>query len=316
MPDKPAAEFAIDAALVRLLLASQAMDVIPDAAVLPLEKVAEGWDNEVWQLGDAYAVRLPRRALAAPLVLNEQRVLAGIATRLAPVGVRVPAPLVAGAPSDGYPWPWSVVPWIDGERSLDETPAERGAWAGGLARALGALHADAPDDHPINPFRGNPLATRADSIDERLRSLREARVLDSGSATALHATWQAGLAAAPWGRPPVWIHGDLHPGNLVTRDGALVGIIDFGDVTAGDPAYDLAVAWLAFDAAGRQRFTTIAGSRYDHDTWVRSRAWAAAVVLMLLAHSDDNPAYLALGRRAAEEVIGRSSRREPRSHLS
>lgn len=316
MPDKPAAETFIDASLVRLLLASQATDVIPDAAVLPLAKVAEGWDNEVWRLGDSYAVRLPRRALAAPLVLNEQRVMAAIAARLAPTGVRVPAPLVAGAPSDGYPWAWSVVPWIDGERALDEMPAARGAWAGQLARVLGALHADAPDDHPINPLRGNPLATRADSVDERMQSLHDARVLDAGSATALHAAWHAGLAAAPWDRPPVWIHGDLHPGNLVTRDGVLAGIIDFGDVTAGDPAYDLAVAWLAFDAAGRQRFTAAAGSRYDDDTWVRSRAWAAAVALMLLARSDDNPAYVALGRHAADEVISRPPGGEPRNHLA
>ncbi|WP_341998926.1 aminoglycoside phosphotransferase family protein [Microbacterium sp. LWH7-1.2] len=303
MPDKPAAEVSIDTALIRGLLADRVIPVIPDAGELSLRKVAEGWDCEVWRLGEDYAVRLPRRALAAPLVLHEQAVLPSVAERLSPLGVRVPAPVVDGVADRDYPWAWSVVPWIDGISAIEESAAERGEWADTLARALGALHVAAPDDHPVNPFRGVPLAARADDVEERLRTLRDSGVLDDASARRIDAIWQAGAAATPWNRTPVWIHGDLHPGNLVARDGALVGIIDFGDVTAGDPAYDLAVAWLAFDAGGRERFTAAAGFDYDADVWVRAHAWAAAVVLMLLAHSDDNPAYFALGRDAAAEVI-------------
>ena len=110
------------------------------------------------------------------------------------------------------------------------------------------------------------------------------------------------LAAPPWTGPPVWIHGDLHPGNLVARGSDLVAIIDFGDVTAGDPAYDLAVAWLAFDAAGRERFVAALRDRYDAATWTRAHGWAAAVTLMLLDHSDDNPEYAALGAEALGEL--------------
>ncbi|MDQ7877519.1 aminoglycoside phosphotransferase family protein [Microbacterium sp. QXD-8] len=303
MPDKPAAEVDIDAALIRALLAEQATHAIPEAATLPLDKVAEGWDSEVWRLGEDHAVRLPRRALAAPLVRHEHLVLPAIAERLAPVGVRVPAPVVRGVAGSGYPWAWSVVPWIDGERALDEPAAARGAWAETLARALGALHVDAPADHPVNPFRGVPLAGRSGATAERLDALRAAGTLDAASATALEDVWGRGLEAAAWDRPPVWIHGDLHPGNLVSHEGVLVGIIDFGDVTSGDPAYDLAVAWLAFDAAGRAHFIAATGTRYDAATWRRAHAWAAAVVLMLLAQSNDNPDYLALGSDAAAEVI-------------
>ncbi|MBW9108307.1 aminoglycoside phosphotransferase family protein [Microbacterium ureisolvens] len=307
MPDKPPAEITIDARLIRDLLAAQAAATLPGAAGLPLEKVAEGWDSEVWRLGDEHAVRLPRRAIAAPLVLHEQSVLPGIAERLAHVGVRVPAPVVAGVPAAGYPWRWSVVPWIQGECALDVPLAARSAWAGTLADALGALHTAAPADHPVNPFRGVPLAARDAAVTDRLTALRESKTLDAASAAVIRDVWRAGLSAAEWTRPPVWIHGDLHPGNLVAHAGALEGIIDFGDVTAGDPAYDLAVAWLAFDTTGREAFIAATGSRYDADTWVRARAWAAAVVLMLLAHSDDNPAYFALGRDAATAVIADAS---------
>ena len=303
MPAKPAAEVRIDSHLVRRLLAAQAAEAIPDASELPLEKVAEGWDSEVWRLGRAYAVRLPRRALAAPLMLHEQAVLPGVAERLAPTGPRVPAPLVNGVGAEGYPWAWSVVPWIEGGRAMDESRAARGSWAPTLARALDALHVDAPEEFPVNPFRGVPLATRADAVAERLRTVRDAGTLGAASVAGLETVWRAGLAAPAWDRPPVWIHGDMHPGNLVTHEGALTGIIDFGDVTAGDPAYDLAIAWLAFDAPGRERFIAASESRDDADIWIRARAWAAAVTLVLLGHSDDNPDYFALGQDAAAEVV-------------
>lgn len=303
MPDKPAAEVDIDESLVRVLLADQAERVIPDAVTLPLAKVAEGWDSEVWRLGARHAVRLPRRAVAAPLARHEQRALPDIARRLGAVGVRVPAPVVAGTPTEAFPWAWSVVPWIEGDRGMDVPRGDRSDWAETLAAALGALHVHAPAGHPVNPVRGGALATRAAAFRDRLAALRDAQAIDPATAGLLEDAWHAGLSAAPWSRAPVWIHGDLHPGNLVSHDGGLAGIIDFGDVTAGDPAYDLAVAWLAFDAGGRARFRAATSDRYDAATWRRARAWAAAVVLMLLLHSDDDPDYRALGTDAAADII-------------
>jgi len=303
MPRKPAAEVDIDEALVRTLLAAQAGDAMPDAARLPLRKVAEGWDSEVWRLGDAFAVRLPRRAVAAPLVLHEQRTLPGISARLRPLGIAVPDPIVRGEPTPEYPWHWSVVPWTEGERALAVPRTERTAWAADLGRAMLALHTPAPADHPVNPYRGVPLADRDASVRERIGALRDGKALPHDALDALESVWDAGLRAEAWTVGPMWVHGDLHPGNLVVRDGSLAAIIDFGDVTAGDPAYDLAVAWLAFDSSGRARFHAATAARYDQATWTRARAWAASVALMLLAHSDDEPEYAALAQDAASEVI-------------
>lgn len=301
MADKPVAEVAIDEALVRRLLASRAVE-IPDAAALPLVRTAAGWDSEIWRLGDDLAVRLPRRALAAPLVLNEHRSLAAVGPTLEATGVHVPEPIVRGAPGELFPWAWSVVPWIHGTRGIDVPRAERAGWAETLARALAALHVEAPADHPVNPVRGRPLVTRADVFAERVDALIAAGSVDSREAIALAQAWTAGTAAPPWRGPAVWIHGDLHPGNLVADGSRLVGIIDFGDVTAGDPGYDLAVAWLAFEPAGRSRFIEATAGRYDRSTWARARAWAAAVTVLLLAHSDDEPDYEALGRSALDEL--------------
>jgi len=147
----PPAEVDVTDELVRALLAAQC----PELAGLPLRRVANGWDNVMYRLGDRHAVRIPRRRLAAPLVEHEQRWLPVLAPHLP---VPVPVPLHAGRPQDGYPWCWSVTPWLDG------VPAATRLAGGGMgepfARALAAfavaLHQPAPSDAPHNPFRGGP----------------------------------------------------------------------------------------------------------------------------------------------------------------
>ncbi|MDY0909445.1 phosphotransferase [Microbacterium sp. CFBP9034] len=304
MPDKPPAEVSIDEALVRHLVVVQAGHAVPDAATLSLTRVTAGWDSDIWRLGQDVAVRLPRRALAAPLILNEHRSLPLIGPHIEATGVRVPLPLVLGVPAEGFPWHWSVVPWIDGARGMDVPRTDRHVWAAPLAAALAAMHVGAGPGFPVNPVRGHALETRTTAFEDRLRTLLAATLVSPSDAAALAARWDAGIAASPWAGPPVWIHGDLHPGNLVAGRQTLAGIIDFGDVTAGDPAYDLAVAWLAFDATGRERFVSATRRRYDAATWLRAHAWAAAVAVMLLAHSDDDPDYAALGRESVREVVG------------
>ncbi|GAA4764985.1 aminoglycoside phosphotransferase family protein [Microbacterium gilvum] len=299
MPDKPAAEIVIDEPLIRGLLREQA----PGLAREPLRHVADGWDCSVWRVGERFAVRMPRRALGAQLVLHEQQHLGAISARLAPL--RIPDPVVAGRPSAAYPWHWSIVPWADGTPGLSVARSDRGGWAVPLARALRRLHVVAKGEFPVNPYRGVPLRERDAAIRARLR---QAEVfLGVGTARSLSAVWQAGVAAVAWTSGPVRIHGDLHPGNLIADGSALVSIIDFGDLTAGDPAYDLAVAWLAFDARGRAAFQAELQGVYDAPTWMRARAWAAAVALMLVLQSDDDPDYRRLGREVVAELVPESS---------
>ncbi|QKJ19234.1 aminoglycoside phosphotransferase family protein [Microbacterium hominis] len=304
MADKPRAEHAIDEDTVRRLLRTQADPLIPGTSSRPLGKTAEGWDCEIWRAGDDLAVRLPRRAAAAPLIIHEQRVLPLVSAAVQATGVALPTPLVCGAPDGDFPWPWSVVPWIEGHTGLDAPRSTRSAWAEPLAAALEALHSPATADAPVNPFRGGPLRGRDGAVHGRIAQLRASRAVARRDLDRAESVWVAGLDASSWSGPAVWIHGDLHPGNILADGDRLVGIVDFGDVTSGDPAYDLAVGWLAFDAAGRSAFRSAVGSRVDEATWVRARAWAASLGLMLLAHSDDVPAYAELGRESLRETIG------------
>ncbi|MFC8190696.1 phosphotransferase [Cellulomonas sp. NPDC057328] len=290
LPRHPLIEVDVDVDLARALLREQH----PDLADLPLHGRTNGWDNLTWRLGDDLAVRFPVRALSSELVEREQRWLPVLAGRLP---VPLPVPVRAGRPGDRYPWTWSVVPWLHGDVAAATEPTSRTAWATALADALAALHVPAPADAPPNPYRGVPLAERDEVVAPRFTDAVP-------HVDALRAAWDDGLAAPPWAAPAVWLHGDPHPGNLVSRDGALAGLLDFGDLTSGDPASDLATAWLTFDATGRAAFRarTDALRGWDDATWVRARAWAAALVPVLLAHPVEYPLMAAVGRHAAAQV--------------
>ncbi len=295
----PAAEVAVDEPLVRRLLAAQ----FPAGAGLPLRLEANGWDNAIFRLGPELAVRLPRRQASAELVLNEQQWLPVLAPGLP---LPVPAPVLAGRPGDGYPWPWSVVPWLPGGIAASTPPADPSGTADMLGRFVTALHQPAPAEAPVNPVRGCPLAHRHDAVEERLA--RVGPTLATAERHALAAAWADGLAAPAWPGAPRWLHGDLHPANfLVDEQGRLSGVIDFGDLTAGDPATDLAVAWMLFDdGPARARFLAAAGQP-DEATIIRARGWAVNLGLAIAAASADNPTMAAVARRTIANLAAERS---------
>lgn len=285
--------------LARALLVEQH----PDLADRPLRLAANGWDNVMIRLGDGLALRLPRRALAGTLLPNEHRVLPRLARRLP---VPVPNPVRVGAPSAalGYPWVWGIVPWIDGVPAAAVPPAARTGWAEHLAEALVALHRPAPDDAPESQVRGVPIADRSAAFEERLGLLPERLHVRA------RAIWADALAAPVYQEAPVWLHGDPHPANLVVDGDRLAAVIDFGDVTSGDPASDLGMMWLTFDAEGRRRFraATDAGARdgrgWDAATWTRAKGWGLTYATLCFAYPDTHPIMVGVGEHAVEQLFG------------
>ena len=292
----PAAEVSVSPDLVRRLLAAQQ----PDLAHLPVRVMAYGWDNLMYRLGDELAVRLPRRAAAAGLIVHEQRWLPVVAPRLP---LPVPVPVRAGRAALGYPWPWSVVPFLPGGLAAREPPADPADAAASLAGFLAALHTPAPPDAPANPHRGIPLAERAAVVTGNLSVL--GGLVDRRAVTR---AWRAALAAPVWGGAPVWLHGDLHPANILVHRGRISAVIDFGDITAGDPATDLSVAWMLLPAgchrAFRDAYHAAGGPADGGGIWARARGWALALSLACLANSADNPLIAAMGRRTMDAVLG------------
>jgi len=298
----PAAEVEVSAELVRRLLAGQH----PGVARLPLECLANGWDNELYRVGDGLLARLPRRALGAEIIKNEQRWLPGLAPRLP---LPIPYPERTGVPACGYPYSWSVVPYLPGVPAAQAGFFDPAGAAAALGGFLGALHVPAPADAPANPFRGVPLAERAGSFAANLALLTGQAGQDLLDRDAVLLVWDAALAAPGYDGPPLWLHGDLHPANILVNDGQVSGVIDFGDITAGDPATDLSVAgmllppdchvsfWSAYQAAG--------GSwvRVNDALRARARGWALNFAIAFLAHSEDNPVLLEVGRRTLRTVL-------------
>ncbi len=287
----PDAEVNASASLVEQLIREQH----PDLSIDGIRAMPPGFDNTIWRLGDDMVVRLPRREVAVALIRNEQRWLPELARRLP---LAIPIPLRVGRPSEIFPWPWTIAPWIDGLPGNTVDPAIMGRAAAPLGRFLRALHCDAPDDAPSNQFRGVPLATHRDDFLARLDDVGD--LVNRGQVLRV---WEASLDAAPWTPPLQWIHGDPHPANLIFRDDALVGVIDFGDLCAGDPASDLAGALLALPAGSLNEFFRAYGDT-DGATLRRTLGWAVHVGLMfILLGLSDEPSYEAIGHRAITNAI-------------
>lgn len=288
---RPPAEIDVTPGLVRELLRAQH----PDLAGLPLRVVATGWDNVLVRLGDELVVRLPRRQLGADLVEHEQAWL----PRLAPLlPLPVPVPVRTGAPGLGYPWSWSICRWLPGTDALTSPPEDPAETAHALGAVLRVLRAHPTDGAPDNPYRGRPLATRDETTRERLDAVGDRTGVDPGRVLRC---WEAALAVPAWGGEPVLLHGDLHPGNLLVRDGHLSAVLDFGDLTAGDPAADLSVAWMLLPAPERSTLRAVVGD-VDDDQWARARGWAVALALAYLTAVDDER-MTAVGRRTLAEVL-------------
>ncbi|WDF34321.1 aminoglycoside phosphotransferase family protein [Arthrobacter agilis] len=290
----PEAEVTVEPGLVVALLRAQA----PDLAHLPVRLAGGGWDNTLFRLGEDLVVRLPRRKIAEPLMVAEQQWLPGLAADLS---VPTSAPVRIGHPGSTYPWHWSVCRWIDGITGVSVPRRDRESAAVPLARFLAEFHRPAPADAPVSPVgRGGPLEARDDVVRARLA------VLGTPASPRLLEVWEHSVAAPAFADPPLWLHGDLHPANTVLRpEGGLAGVVDFGDLCAGDPATDLAVAWLHFDASGRSAFRAEVERHRPTNaaTWDRARGWAVSMGSALVASSDDAPAMLELGRGILAEVL-------------
>jgi aminoglycoside phosphotransferase (APT) family kinase protein len=258
--------------LIRDLLREQ----FPDLADRPLRLGALGWDNQVWRLGDDLAVRLPWATQSADALLRKEHTW--LPTLAPHLPQPIPVPQRLGEPSERFPRPWLVTTWVPGEPA-DRAPVTSGAEAAvALAEFLTALHRPAPDGAPTGRDRGGPLADTAGYFTRELASATELGLIRDPD--AVRAVWEDAAAAPSWAGPRLWLHGDLHPANILTANGTFCGVIDFGDLFAGDPACDLAAAWTLLPDGAAGLFHAAYRPGPDAATLRRARGWAVLRALV------------------------------------
>ncbi|GAA3783720.1 hypothetical protein GCM10022403_017980 [Streptomyces coacervatus] len=185
-----------------------------------------------------------------------------------------PTPVRVGKPSQLFEHTWAIARWVEGEPA-DRGPITRMEAAETLACFLSALHHQAPADAPTSQSRGIPLA-EVQQIDHWFTV-----VGDYADAEAARQVREKAVAAPAWQGAPLWLHGDLHPANVVVRHGTLAGVIDFGEMCAGDPATDLSAAWILLPVGAATPFFD-AYERADEATIARARGWAVLRALTLI----------------------------------
>jgi aminoglycoside phosphotransferase (APT) family kinase protein len=276
-----------DVTLVRFLLEAQ----LPQWADLPLAEVeSSGTDNALYRLGPDLVVRMPLRPSATVSIEKEHRWLPLLAPHLP---LEIPVPMARGEPTPQFPWPWSVVSWIEGEDAITASfPIHQAATD--VGRFIAVLHGIDPTGGPEprgSSGRGVPLANR----DRSTRWAIEAAgaLVDTG---AIIAGWEKALMVPAWNRPGVWVHGDVAAGNILFRAGRLTAVIDWGCLGIGDPACDLIIAWEIFDADARAVLRSELG--VDDATWERGRGWALSTAIGELSYyRDTNPFMAGRARR-------------------
>ncbi|GAB3404167.1 aminoglycoside phosphotransferase family protein [Flindersiella endophytica] len=288
-----------DEALVRRLL----QDQFPQWADLPITPVESyGTDHDIYRLGTALSVRLPRREWVTDQAAKEAEWLPRLAPQLP---LAIPEQVAAGSPAAGFPFPWSVYTWLPG------TPVSAGGLFSGpgaleqaatdLAAFITALRKIDPTGAPARPLgrRGGHLSEFDGPTRRAIADLDHHAEADSDLLLDL---WQESLDAPLHTGPDVWIHGDLLPGNLLTTDGRLSGVIDFGALNTGDPACDLQPAWNVFTAATRARFHSTLGD--DEPARLRGRGWALFQAATAISHyRGTNPGMLAQATNAISEIL-------------
>ena len=287
LPDAP---HDMTPAQVRALLTAQ----MPDLAELGVKRVgSNGADHSLFRLGTGFVARFPRLFHAEGQISTQARWLPRLSQDVA---LEVPLTLRFGLPGFGYPFRWTVLPWLPGHAAftgpLDQTRA-----AGTLAGFLQQLQA-----HPTP--EGAPQRGSADRLEERFASLVASIGQFQGEADPrLLAQVATGMRKLPRHEgPAVWVHGDLHPLNLLASRGQLSGVIDWGGLGVGDPAIDLMIAWTLFDAPAREIFRTAMDP--DLDAWARGRAVAfGKAVAAIPQYRRTNPGYCTVMRITLQRIL-------------
>ena len=245
----------------------------PELAGLSLTPVGAGTDNRVYRLGEGLALRIPRTIDASRRLQKEVRWMPRVTQNLP---LQCPTVICDFAPTVCGSFRWVVYDWIDGIPGNEDVRLDTAENAIRLAEWIIALRAVDPCAGPgpgkHNFGRGGDLRKRA----LRIRHLiaRHAPMLDAEKALAI---WTRALESSEQKFDHRWLHGDLQPSNILTSNGSITGVVDFGGLGVGDTACELLACWTSFGPKGRAAMREVL--QPDDAAWHRGRGWALATAI-------------------------------------
>lgn len=282
-------EIEINTTLVRQLLSSQ----FPEWADLPIHVIKpEGTDNSMYKLGLDKVVRLPRIERAVPSLETEFKWLPKLAPHLP---ISIPVILGKGNPEAFYPFPWMVCRYLEGKSPVIGKMLNHHQTAIDLGNFVVEMQKiTLPGGAKSN--RGKPLSEKDQEVREAI-SLSQ----DTYDPALLTKIWDACLEIGKWTGKPVWVHGDLHGGNVLARDGKITAVVDFGLAGIGDPACDMMPAWTLLTSETREIFRSIV--QPDNATWIRGLGWGLSYIVAYPYYRNTNSALANIAKRTVDEVL-------------
>jgi aminoglycoside phosphotransferase (APT) family kinase protein len=274
-------------------------DQFPQWAGLPVSEVpSHGTVNAIFRVGTDLVARLPIEGGEVALRRLELEHEMEAARRLQSVSsVATPEPVAQGEPAADYPLPWSVYRWVPGSIAGDTDVADSPGFAEQLAAFVHAVRSMPTGGRT---FRGARRGGRLDQHDDDVASglHRSSGMIDT---VALAVLWDR-LRSTPRTDADTWTHGDLMPGNLLSLEGDLSGVIDVGQLGVADPALDLQPAWNLFTPTARAAYRDALAC--DEDEWERGKGWALAQAIgCLWYYRETNPVMSRTAHRTLQALL-------------
>lgn len=237
---------------------------------------AAGTDNHIFRIGNNLCARFPKVSWAAQSARRETDALPRFQTS----PLAVPQVYGIGAPGEDYPYEWSILSWLPGAPYPAAGAEDQLSLAAQLAEFLKFVRSVPPDKTYLygaqNNWRGAPLTVRASQFQASLSRLPHA------DHNWVNRVWTEALKAGTSAQD-TWLHGDVHPGNVLIKDGLISAVIDWGLSGVGDPACDLLAAWAMFEAPARNLLRQLIGA--DDAEWLRGAGWALSMAVIYLPYA-------------------------------
>lgn len=286
-------ELEISLTLVKKLIKDQC----PKYCSLPLKPIkTTGTTHALFRLGSEYLIRLPRLEESSVNIEKENEFLPQFEKFLS---IPISIPIFKGNPNNDYPCNWMIVKWQEGKIADFDEETEFFDLAKDLALFINELHSIEVNNGPLSR-RGIPLNSK--DLQHQVKSAIE-KLKDELNINEIKNLWEELSNIPYWDKKPVWIHGDLLPGNILVKDKRLSAVIDFSDLGIGDPACDLIPAWCIFNSQSRNHFKKHL-LNVDESTWQRSRGWALCIGLIILPYyKHTNPSLVNVAKKMIDQVI-------------